>query len=191
MWDLVRSYHAGGGRVAILTNDLAAFHGPEWMERVTVLGEIDIVIDGSVTHVLKPDPRAYQAALAALGDPDPASVVFVDDQRRQPPRRAGVRARHRLVRSGRRRGSVARCRPPSTTSRPFAGGRSADGDRGAAEGVEVAPLPMPRASTQTDCRPLAAASGIAEPVVGPMPGYADARSGRPPLASTTVRPAPS
>ena len=36
MWDLVRSYHSDGGRVAILTNDLAAFHGPEWMERVTV-----------------------------------------------------------------------------------------------------------------------------------------------------------
>jgi putative hydrolase of the HAD superfamily len=67
--------------VAILTNDLAAFHGPEWMERVTVLGEIDVVIDGSVTHVLKPDPRAYEAALTALGDPDPGSVVFVDDQR--------------------------------------------------------------------------------------------------------------
>jgi putative hydrolase of the HAD superfamily len=81
MWDVVRSHHRAGGRVAILTNDLGAFHGPEWMERVTVLGEIDILVDGSVTHVLKPDPRAYEAALAALGDPDPATVVFVDDQR--------------------------------------------------------------------------------------------------------------
>jgi hypothetical protein len=26
------------------------------MERVTVLGEIDILVDGSITHVLKPDP---------------------------------------------------------------------------------------------------------------------------------------
>ena len=30
--------------------------------------------------MLKPDPRAYEAALTALGDPDPATVVFVDDQ---------------------------------------------------------------------------------------------------------------
>jgi putative hydrolase of the HAD superfamily len=80
MWDFVRSYQAAGGRVAILTNDLQAFHGRGWMESVTVLGEIDIMVDGSVTHVLKPDPRAYEAALRALDDPDPASVVFVDDQ---------------------------------------------------------------------------------------------------------------
>ena len=87
MWDLVRSYHADGGQfVAILTNSTTAFHGPEWMERVTVLGEIDILVDGSVTHVLKPDPpRTYEAALTALGDPDPATVVFVDNQPRQPP----------------------------------------------------------------------------------------------------------
>ncbi|HEY8061076.1 MAG TPA: HAD-IA family hydrolase [Acidimicrobiales bacterium] len=80
MWDLVRSYQRSGGRAAILTNDLRAFHGTDWLESITVLGEIDILIDASVTKVLKPDPRAYEAALAALGDPDPASVVFVDDQ---------------------------------------------------------------------------------------------------------------
>ena len=90
--------------MAILTNDLAAFHGPEWTERVTVLGEIDILVDGSVTHVLKPDPRAYQAALTALDDPDPATVVFVDDQRGNLRRRGALRAPHRLVRPGRRRG---------------------------------------------------------------------------------------
>jgi putative hydrolase of the HAD superfamily len=81
MWALVRSRRAHGGRVAILTNDLQAFHGPEWIAAVTVLGEVDALIDGSVTKVLKPDPRAYAAALDVLGDPDPASVVFVDDQR--------------------------------------------------------------------------------------------------------------
>lgn len=81
MWDLVRGYQASGGRAAILTNDLRAFHGTEWLESITVLGEIDILIDASVTKVLKPDPRAYEAALVALGEPDPASVVFVDDQR--------------------------------------------------------------------------------------------------------------
>ena len=80
MWDLVRAHHAAGGRVAILTNDLRAFHGTEWLESITVLGEIDILIDASITKVLKPDPAAYEAALSALGDPDPATVVFVDDQ---------------------------------------------------------------------------------------------------------------
>ena len=74
------SHQAAGGRVAILTNDLRAFHGPEWTDSVTVLGEVDALVDGSVTRVLKPDPRAYEAALRALDDPDPASVVFVDDQ---------------------------------------------------------------------------------------------------------------
>jgi putative hydrolase of the HAD superfamily len=81
MWDLVRAYQASGGRVGILTNDLRAFHGTEWVESITVLSEIDLLIDASITKVLKPDPAAYAAALAALGDPDPGNVVFVDDQR--------------------------------------------------------------------------------------------------------------
>jgi putative hydrolase of the HAD superfamily len=80
MWDLVRAYQASGGRVGILTNDLRAFHGTEWVASITVLSEIDLLIDASITKVLKPDPAAYAAALAALGDPDPANVVFVDDQ---------------------------------------------------------------------------------------------------------------
>jgi putative hydrolase of the HAD superfamily len=81
MWDLVRAHQANGGRVGILTNDLRAFHGPEWVESITVLSEIDMLIDASITKVLKPDPAAYAAALAELGDPDPGNVVFVDDQR--------------------------------------------------------------------------------------------------------------
>jgi putative hydrolase of the HAD superfamily len=81
MWELVRAHQASGGRVGILTNDLRAFHGTEWVESITVLSEIDILIDASITKVLKPDPAAYAAALAALGDPDPSTVVFVDDQR--------------------------------------------------------------------------------------------------------------
>ena len=57
-----------------------AFHGPEWKDGISILGEFDFVVDGSITGYLKPDPRAFQLALAALGDPDPISVVFVDDQ---------------------------------------------------------------------------------------------------------------
>ena len=81
MWEVVRAHQAAGGRVGILTNDLRAFHGTEWVESITVLSEIDLLIDASITKVLKPDPAAYTAALEALGDPDPGNVVFVDDQR--------------------------------------------------------------------------------------------------------------
>ncbi|MER3452544.1 MAG: HAD family hydrolase [Acidimicrobiia bacterium] len=76
---VIRRVRAAGGRVAVLTNDLEAFHGPAWVARISVLREVDAVVDGSRTGVLKPDPRAYRAALDALGVPA-ATTVFVDDQ---------------------------------------------------------------------------------------------------------------
>ena len=89
MWDLVRSHQAAGGRVAILTNDLRAFHGPEWTGAVTVLGEVDALVDGSVTRVLKPDPRAYEAALQSPGRLDPVSRLRRRPARQPRRRRAG------------------------------------------------------------------------------------------------------
>lgn len=64
--------------VAALTNDLAAFHGDADLTGHPVLGRFDVVVDGSVTGVLKPDPDAYRIALEALGCA-PEEVVFVDD----------------------------------------------------------------------------------------------------------------
>ena len=58
-----------------------AFHGPEWKEGISVIKQFDFIVDGSLTGYLKPDPRAFRLALQAFGEPDPASVVFVDDQR--------------------------------------------------------------------------------------------------------------
>ena len=46
-----------------------------------MIGQFDFIVDGSITGFLKPDPRAFQLALEAFGRPDPADVVFVDDQR--------------------------------------------------------------------------------------------------------------
>ncbi|MEJ2869321.1 HAD family phosphatase [Actinomycetospora sp. OC33-EN08] len=75
---LMDDAHAAGLVVAALTNDLAAFHGDADLTRHPVLGRFDTVVDGSVTGVLKPDPRAYANALDVLGLPAD-EVVFLDD----------------------------------------------------------------------------------------------------------------
>ena len=49
------------------------------LERIDVLRELDAVVDATHTKILKPDPRAYQLALDALGVPA-REVLFVDDQ---------------------------------------------------------------------------------------------------------------
>lgn len=78
MWAFVREMQAEGRRVGILTNDMSAFHGPEWKEGITVLREVDCIADCSFTGHLKPDPRAYALGLATL-ELDRTDVVFVDD----------------------------------------------------------------------------------------------------------------
>jgi putative hydrolase of the HAD superfamily len=77
---LVARHRAMGRVVGVLTNDMNAFHGPEWKQGISVISEFDFIVDGSITGYLKPHPRAFELALEALGNPDPADVVFVDDQ---------------------------------------------------------------------------------------------------------------
>jgi putative hydrolase of the HAD superfamily len=77
--DLLEDARTAGVPVGLLTNDLRDFHGRVWVERMRVFAAVDTTIDGSVTGVLKPDPRAYGLALEALGVPA-ADVVFLDDQ---------------------------------------------------------------------------------------------------------------
>lgn len=64
--------------VGFLTNDLRAFHGGTAMASHPVLADVDVLVDGSVTGVLKPDPRAYALAVAGLGV-EARHIVFVDD----------------------------------------------------------------------------------------------------------------
>jgi putative hydrolase of the HAD superfamily len=85
---LMDDAHRAGLTVAALTNDLAAFHGDADLTRHPVLGRFDVIVDGSVTGVLKPDPRAYAHALEVLDAP-PDAVVFLDDL---PGNCAGARA---------------------------------------------------------------------------------------------------
>lgn len=72
---------ASGLRLAILSNELDLFYGADFRRRLPFLALFDAVIDATHTKILKPDPRAYKAALDALALA-PAACVFVDDQQR-------------------------------------------------------------------------------------------------------------
>lgn len=76
---LVRDARAAGIAVGILTNDLRAFHTEEWIEQIEVVGDADVVVDGSVEGHLKPDPRLYELLAERLAIPY-ADMVFLDDQ---------------------------------------------------------------------------------------------------------------
>jgi putative hydrolase of the HAD superfamily len=65
--ELVRDARHAGHPTAILTNDLRAFHSQEWIDRIAVVGDVDVVVDGSVEGHLKPDPRLYQLLADRLG----------------------------------------------------------------------------------------------------------------------------
>jgi putative hydrolase of the HAD superfamily len=69
---------AAGLKAGVLSNDLAAFHDDDWLDRQDVLRAVDVVVDGSVEGLLKPDPRIYLTAARRLGT-TPERVVFVDD----------------------------------------------------------------------------------------------------------------
>ncbi|GAA3227228.1 HAD-IA family hydrolase [Pseudonocardia petroleophila] len=75
---LVADARAAGRRIGVLTNDLRAFHGDTAMASHPVLTQVDVLVDASVTGILKPDPRAYALAAAELGTA-PGDIVFVDD----------------------------------------------------------------------------------------------------------------
>jgi putative hydrolase of the HAD superfamily len=87
----IRRAKAAGSRVGILSNELELFYGRDTMDRLDILKEMDSLIDATHTHILKPDPRAYELGCEALGL-SAAEVVFVDDQPRniEGARRAGL-----------------------------------------------------------------------------------------------------
>jgi putative hydrolase of the HAD superfamily len=76
---LLDQLDARGVRTAVLTNDLTAFHPPEWVERMSVIRRFDPLIDLSHVGFLKPSPQAFAHALDVL-HLDPEDVLFVDDQ---------------------------------------------------------------------------------------------------------------
>lgn len=77
---LVRDARTSGLPVGMLTNDLRAFHSEKWIEEIEVVGDMDVVVDGSVEGHLKPAPRLYELLAERLGVTY-ADMVFLDDQR--------------------------------------------------------------------------------------------------------------
>jgi putative hydrolase of the HAD superfamily len=72
---------AAGLKLAILSNELDLFYGADFRQRLALLGLFDVIVDASHTGILKPDPRAYESVIDALGL-DRARCVFVDDQKK-------------------------------------------------------------------------------------------------------------
>lgn len=79
--EAVHAARVAGLKTGVLTNDLGLFYDDESISRIGFLDEVDVVIDGSRTGVLKPDPVAYQLVLDSLEVPAEAAL-FVDDQPR-------------------------------------------------------------------------------------------------------------
>jgi putative hydrolase of the HAD superfamily len=78
MVDLMAEVKAAGLRLGALTNDMTAFHGSGWVERQEHLKLFDVIVDASLTGVMKPDPRAFGQGAEALGLPA-EQIVFLDD----------------------------------------------------------------------------------------------------------------
>lgn len=77
--DLIRDAKAAGIPVGVLTNDLTAFHDQSWLDRMSIIGEFDFMVDGRTDGVYKPDPAAYLLMLERMGVPA-EGTVFIDDQ---------------------------------------------------------------------------------------------------------------
>ncbi len=76
--ELMTDVKAAGLRLGALTNDMTRFHGSEWVARQEHLKLFDVIVDASLTGVMKPDPRAFRGGAEALGLPA-EQIVFLDD----------------------------------------------------------------------------------------------------------------
>ena len=81
MRETIARVKAAGFRLAILSNELDLFYGKDFRRKLPLLDDFELIVDATYTGILKPDPRAYQAVIEALGL-SPGDCVFVDDQAR-------------------------------------------------------------------------------------------------------------
>lgn len=76
--NLVRQVKNAGIRLGILTNELMDFQGRSWVESQDWFPLFDIIIDSSEIAIRKPDIRAYNIAIDAMGM-SASEIVFIDD----------------------------------------------------------------------------------------------------------------
>lgn len=76
---LIWRARAAGIPVGILSNELELFYGSEFLSRMDVLQEFEVIIDATHTKILKPDLRAYGLAVESMRLA-PEEILFVDDQ---------------------------------------------------------------------------------------------------------------
>ncbi len=77
----IEATKAAGCKLVVLSNELDLFYGADFRRKLPLLDLFDAVVDATYTGILKPDPRAYEAALRAAGVAA-RDAVFVDDQAR-------------------------------------------------------------------------------------------------------------
>jgi putative hydrolase of the HAD superfamily len=76
---LLHDAQTAGIPVGVLTNDLTSFHDEDWLARIGIIREFDVLVDGRTEGVYKPDPSAYALILERMGVPA-EGTVFIDDQ---------------------------------------------------------------------------------------------------------------
>jgi putative hydrolase of the HAD superfamily len=94
VWDLARSFRAGGGRTAFLSNGV-----PETMARIRAERPLDrwfdVVVVSYEVGLAKPDPRIFELCLSRLGA-HAGEALFVDDRAENvaAAERLGIRTLH-------------------------------------------------------------------------------------------------
>lgn len=76
---LIHDAKEAGVLVGVHTNDLTAFHNAEWLERMTILNEFEVMVDGRTDGVYKPDAAAFELMIERMGM-NAQDIVFIDDQ---------------------------------------------------------------------------------------------------------------